>query len=60
MNGQVLQAAVNDQAKEQPEDAEQNAVRQQGVTTDTEELDLMEVWQLQIGFAGGCFSRGLG
>ncbi len=53
VDGQVLQAAVGDQAKEQSEDAKQNADGQQPVAGDAQELDLGKVRKLQIGFAAG-------
>ena len=57
VDGKVFQAAVNNQSKEQPKDAEQNAEHQAGVATDAEELDLREVGKLQIGLAGSSLGR---
>src|SRR5208337_48428 len=51
--GQVFQAAVTDQAKEQSEDTEQNSDHQQIVAIDAQELDLMQVRELQTSFPGG-------
>src|SRR5207249_8954995 len=48
-NGQALKPAVNDQAEEQPENAEQNTDHQELVAIDAEELDLRKVRKLQTG-----------
>ncbi len=56
VHGEILEAAVDHQAEDEAEDAEQDAEEQQLVAVDAEELDLRQVGQLQVGFAGGIFA----
>ena len=53
VNRQVLQVAVDDQSKQQPKDAKEDADHQQLVAIHAQKLHLGKIGELEIGFAGG-------
>ena len=53
VNRQVLQAAVDDQSKQQPKDAKEDADHQQLVAVHAQKLHLGKIGELQVGFARG-------
>jgi hypothetical protein len=58
VNGQVLEARVDNQSEGQSENANENAEKQKFVAVNAQERDLGKVGELQPRFAAGFLGRG--